>query len=140
LNMGTTLKPSFSLPVYKTPMTNNPLKFRLTVTVGMDVRTAEVEVTPVPDQVTIDLAQWKSGDLRISGTSTVVGGIVTIRVGGPTGRILGQANVTAAAAPATGGDYSLRLRNAAAGTANPGTVWIESTVGGTAGPVAVVNK
>jgi hypothetical protein len=106
----------------------------------MDVRTAEVKVTPVPDQVTIDLAQWKSGDLRISGTSTVVGGIVTIHVGGPNGRIIGQANVTAAAAPATGGDYSLRLRNAAAGTANPGIVWIESTVGGTAGPVAVVNK
>jgi hypothetical protein len=28
----------------------------------------------------------------------------------------------------------------AAGTTNPGTVWIESTLGGTAGPMAVTNK
>ncbi|MDR6416389.1 fibronectin type III domain-containing protein [Pseudarthrobacter sulfonivorans] len=140
LNAGTTLKPTFSLPVYRTPMTNNPLTFKLTVTVGTTVRTDEVKVTPVPDRVTIGQAQWKSGDMRISGTSNVIGGIVTIRVGGPAGRVLGQVNVTAAAAPATGGEYFLRLRNAAAGTTNPGTVWIESTVGGTAGPVAVVNK
>jgi hypothetical protein len=140
LNSGTTLKPSFSLPVYKTPMTNNPLTFKLTVTVGTTVRTDEVKVTPVPDRVTIGLAQWKSGDLRIEGTSSVVGGIVTIRVGGPTGRVLSQINVTAAAAPATGGAYSVRLRNAAAGTTNPGTIWIESTLGGTVGPFVVANK
>lgn len=145
LNADTTLNPTFSLPVYKTPMTNNPLTFKLTVTVGTDpatatVRTDEVKVTPVPDRVTISQAQWKSGDMRIGGTSSAVGGIITVRVGGPTGRVLGQVNVTAAAAPETGGVYLLRLRNAAAGTTNPGTVWIESTLGGTAGPVAVVNK
>ncbi len=145
LNAGTTLTPSFSLPVYKAPMTNNPLTFRLTVTVGTDpatatVRTDDVKVTPIPDSVTIAQAQWKIGDLRISGTSSAVGGVVTIRVGGPAGRVLGQVNVTAAAAPATGGTYSLRLRDAAAGTTNPGTVWVESTLGGTAGPVSVANK
>jgi hypothetical protein len=140
LTGGTTLKPTFSLPVFKTPMTNNPLTFKLTVTVGTTVRTDEVKVVPVPDQVTIGVAQWKTGDLRIDGTSTVVGGTITVRVGGPTGRVLGQAPVTAAAAPATGGVYSLRLRNAAAGTTNPGTVWIESTLGGMAGPKAVANK
>ena len=140
LNATTASKTTFSLPVYKYPMTNNPLTFRLTVTVGADVRTADVKVMPVPDKVTIDQAQWKSGDMRINGTSTVAGGIVTIRVGGPTGRSLGTAAVTAAAAPATGGVYSLRLRNAAAGTTNPGSIWIESTTGGTLGPVAVVNK
>ena len=90
--------------------------------------------------MTIGIAQWKSGDFRIDGTSSVVGGTVTVRVGGPTGRVLGQAAVTAAAAPATGGVYTLRLRNAAAGTTNPGTVWVESTLGGTAGPMAVTNK
>ncbi|MHA7207947.1 fibronectin type III domain-containing protein [Arthrobacter sp. MDT1-65] len=140
LTGGTALKPTFSLPVYKSPMTNNPLTFRLTVTVGTTVRTDEVKVTPVPDKVTIGSAQWRSGDLRVSGTSNVIGGIVTIRVGGPTGRVLGQVNVTAAAAPATGGAYSLRLRNAAAGTTNPGNLWIESTLGGIAGPVATVNR
>jgi hypothetical protein len=140
LNSGTTLKPTFSLPVYKTPMTNNPLTFKLTVTVGTTVRTDEVKVTPVPDRITVSQAQWKSGDLRIGGTSSVAGGIVTIRVGGPTGRVLGQTNVTAAAAPETGGVYTLRLRDAAAGATNPGTVWIESTLGGTAGPMSVTTK
>ena len=121
-------------------MTNNPLSFRLTVIAGGSTRTDEVKVVPVPDRVTISQAQWKTGDLRIDGTSTVVGGTITVRVGGPTGRILGTAPVTAAAAPATGGVYALRLRNAAAGTSNPGTVWIESTVGGTAGPTTVANR
>ncbi|MET3936523.1 chitobiase/beta-hexosaminidase C-terminal domain-containing protein [Arthrobacter sp. OAP107] len=135
-----TLKPTFSLPVFQSPMTNNALTFRLTVTVGTTVRTDEVKVIPVTDRVTIGVAQWKTGDLRVDGTSSVVGGTVTVRVGGPTGRVLGQAAVTAAAAPATGGVYSLRLRNAAAGTTNPGNVWVESTLGGTAGPNAVANK
>jgi hypothetical protein len=139
-NTSNPLKPTFSLPVYKAPMTNNPLTFKLTVTVGSTVRTDEVKVTPVPDRVTISQAQWKSGVMRIGGTSSAVGGIITVHVGGPTGRVLGQVNITAAAAPATGGEWSLRLRNAAAGTTNPGTVWIESTLGGTAGPVAVTNK
>lgn len=121
-------------------MTNNLLTFRLTVTMGDTTKTDEVKVTPVPDRVTIGLAQWKTGDLRIEGTSSIVGGTITIRVGGPTGRILGAVPVTAAAAPATGGVYSLRLRNAAAGTTNPGTVWIESTVGGLAGPTTVTSR
>ncbi|CAH0196654.1 hypothetical protein SRABI83_01801 [Arthrobacter sp. Bi83] len=137
---GTTLKPTFSLPVFKSPMTNSPLTFRLTVTVGTTVRTDEVTVTPVADTVTIGIAQWRAGDLRISGTSSVVGGVITIHSGSPTGPVLGQVAVTAAAAPATGGDYNLRLRNAAAGASNPGRVWIESTVGGTAGPATVVNR
>ncbi|MFE4835389.1 fibronectin type III domain-containing protein [Arthrobacter sp. NPDC056691] len=137
---ATTLKPTFSLPVFQSPMTNNPLTFRLTVTVGTTVRTDEVKVVPTTDRVTIGVAQWRTGDLRIDGTSSVVGGTITLRVGGPTGRVLGQAAVTAAVAPATGGVYSLRLRNAAAGTTNPGTVWVESTLGGTAGPKAVANK
>jgi hypothetical protein len=140
LTGATTIKPTFSLPVFKTPMTNNALTFKLTVTAGGTVRTDEVKVVPVTDRVTIGVAQWRTGDLRIDGTSSVVGSTVTVHVGGPTGRVLGQAAVTAAVAPATGGVYSLRLRNAAAGTTNPGTVWIESTLGGTAGPKAVANK
>ena len=136
----TTLKPTFSLPVFRTPMTNNPLIFRLTVTVGTDTRTDEVKVVPVPDRVTISSAQWKTGDFRVNGTGSVVGATITVRVGSATGRILGQAAVTAAVAPETGGVYTLRLRNAAAGTTNPGTVWIESTVGGMAGPLTVTNK
>jgi hypothetical protein len=135
-----TLKPTFSLPVYKAGMTNNPLTFKLTVTVGTTVRTDEVKVTPVPDNVTIASATWRSGDMRISGSSSVVGGTITIHVGGPTGRVLSQASVTAAVAPATGGTWTVRLRDNAAGTTNPGSLWIESTLGGTAGPLSVSNK
>ncbi|MBG6225477.1 hypothetical protein IWX63_002049 [Arthrobacter sp. CAN_A2] len=140
LTGSTTLKPTFNLPVYKTPMTNNPLTFRLTVTAGGSTMTDEVKVLPVPDRVTISQAEWKTGDLRIGGTSNVVGGTITVRVGGPTGRVLGTAPVTAAAAPETGGVYTLRLRNGAAGTTNPRSVWIESTVGGTAGPTTVAGR
>lgn len=140
LTGATTLKPTFSLPVFKTPMTNNALTFKLTVTVGTTVRTDEVKVVPVTDRVTIGVAQWRTGDLRIDGTSSVVGGTITVRVGSAAGQVLGQAAVTAAVAPATGGVWTLRLRNTAAGTTNPGTVWVESTLGGTAGPKAVANK
>ena len=121
-------------------MTNNALTFRLTVKVGTTVKTDEVKVVPVTDRVTVGVAQWRTGDLRIDGTSSGVGGTVTIHGDGPAGRVLGPAAVTAAAAPAPGGVYTLRFRNAAAGTTNPGTVWIESTLGGTAGPKAVANK
>lgn len=140
LSGATTLKPTFSLPVFKYPMTNSPLTFRLTVTAGGDTRTDEVKVTPVADRVTIGLAQWKTGDLRISGTGTVVGSVITIHSGSLSGPVLGRVSVTAAVAPATGGEYILRLRNAAAGTRSPGTVWIESSVGGTAGPTTVANR
>ncbi|UKA54590.1 fibronectin type III domain-containing protein [Arthrobacter sp. FW305-BF8] len=139
LTGDTTLKPTFSLPVFKTPMTNAPLVFRLTVTSGATVRTDEVQVVPVADRVTIT-GQWKSGDFKLSGTGSVVGSTVTVRTGSATGPVLGQAAVTAAAAPATGGIFSLRLRNAAAGTTNPGSVWVESNAGGTAGPVTISNK
>ncbi|WP_051427674.1 fibronectin type III domain-containing protein [Arthrobacter sp. H20] len=135
-----TASPSFSLPVFRTPMTNSPLTFRLTVTSEAGTRTDTVSVTPVPDRVTVSLAQWRAGDLRIGGTSSVVGSTITVHRGSATGPVLGQIAVTAAAAPQTGGVFSLRLRNAAAGTSNPGTIWIESTVGGTAGPITVVNK
>lgn len=139
LEAATTLKPTFSLPVFKHPMTNTPLTFKLTVTVGTTVRTDEVKVTPVPDKVSITQAQWKSRDMRISGTSNVVGGTITIYQGGPDGRELGIATVTAADA-GTGGTWSLRLRNNAAGTTSPGSIWIQSTLGGTAGPFTVTNR
>lgn len=137
---ATTVSPSFSLPVFQTPMTNTPLVFRLTVTSGTETKSDTVSVTPVPDRVTVNLAQWRTGDLRIGGTGSTVGATITVHRGSATGPVVGRAAVTAAPAPATGGVFSLRLRNAAAGTTNPGTIWIESTVGGTAGPITVVNK
>jgi hypothetical protein len=62
---------------------------------------------------------------------------VTIRVGAPDGRSLGQAAVTAATPPATGGVYDFRLRNGAAPATNPGTIYVVSNGGGVAGPFTV---
>jgi len=47
--------------------------------------------------------------------------------------------VVAGAAGTTGGAIDLRFRDGAAGTTNPGTIWIESNRGGTAGPLTVAN-
>jgi Chitobiase/beta-hexosaminidase C-terminal domain/Fibronectin type III domain len=136
LTGSTTLSPSFTLALFRHPMTNKPLTFRLTVTAGTNVRTDDVLVTPKADQVSITTSRWKTGDFRVSGAGSVVGSTITIHRGSLAGPVLGQAPVTTAA-PATGGVFDLRLRNAAAPTTNPVTIWIESTVGGSAGPFTV---
>lgn len=136
-----TLKPTFTLPLYNYPATNNPLTFRLTVTADGETRTDEVKVTPVPDRVAIGRAEWKTGDFRVTGTSSVAGSTITIWAGSPGTKVrkLGTVTATPAVAPATGGEFTLRVRNAAANP-NPGTVWIESTVGGVAGPTTVAGR
>ncbi len=130
----TTVNPTFSLPLFATPMTNNPLTFRLTVTSGSAVRTDEVRITPIASQITVTGARWKSRDFRVDGISSSVGGTVTIHRDGPTGPVIGRAPITAAAAPQTGGVFTYRLRTS---ISNPGSVWIDSTLGGVVGPVAV---
>jgi len=137
LTGATTLTPSFSLPLYVFPMTNNPLFFRLTVTTAAGSKADTVKVTPVPGQVAIATARWKVGDFRVTGADSLVGTTIRIHRGNLAGPVIGQAPVTAAAPPATGGVFDLRARNAAAPATNPGTIWIESTDGGTAGPFTV---
>jgi hypothetical protein len=99
----------------------------------------------VTDTVTIGTATWKTGDFRVRGTGTLVGAIVTIRPATTAGTIdrtksLGTAQIVPAVAPATGGEYDIRLRNAAAPATNPGKVFIESDSGGVAGPAVVANR
>jgi hypothetical protein len=50
------------------------------------------------------------------------------------GPVVGTPVQVVAAAPGPGGTWSIRLRNKAAPAANPGSVWIASNNGGTAGP------
>ena len=74
----------------------------------------------------------------------MIGAIVTVRPAKADGTIdrtrsLGTAQVTAAAAPATGGEYDIRLRNGAAPPTNPGRIFVESNGGGVAGPFVVAN-
>jgi hypothetical protein len=126
---------TFTLPFYKYPMLSAPLTFELSVTSGGTTRTDQVVVTPRSDTIGITTAKWKAGDFRVVGTDSSVGAIVTLR--SPTGTIYGTAVVTAAVAPATGGDFDIRLRNGAAPGTKPPTVFVESNLGGTAGPFPV---
>jgi hypothetical protein len=138
LTGASTATPSFALRLFKYPMTNTPLTFRLTVTTAAGSKSDDVVVTPVPDQVTIGTAKWKLGDFRVTGSSTVVGGTITIHKGSLSGVSLGGAPVTAAAPPATGGVFDARLRSTAPPLdTKPATIWIESTLGGVAGPFTV---
>src|SRR4051812_34088575 len=102
-------------------------------------KSASFTPTKITDQITITSAKWKSGDLRIIGTGSKVGATVSVRTGSATGPIMGSQLVTAAAPPATGGAYDIRLRNAAAGTTNPGKIWVTSSGDGVAGPFTVTN-
>jgi len=127
-----TLSPTFVLPLYAYPMTNNALTFRLTVTTADGSKTDDVLVTPQPDQVAIATAKWKVGDFRVTGGGSVVGATIKVHAGSLAGPVLGSAPLTGAP-PA----FSLRQQNAAAPATRPATIWIESTLGGTAGPFTV---
>ena len=118
----------FTLPFYSFPMVNTPLTFQLTVTVGAVVKTDTVVITPRSDAVSITTAKWKPGDFRVTGTATTVGSTVTIR--NATGTVYGRVTV------AVGGTYDFRLR-AGVPTVKPPTVFVDSNLGGTAGPFNV---
>ncbi|SFL15543.1 fibronectin type III domain-containing protein [Geodermatophilus ruber] len=102
-------------------------------------------------------AQWRSGDFRIEGTSDVTTGQVRLyranaggqllNAGGTVVTAVAQAQqfgngtaVTAAVAPETGGEFTLRLRNNAAGTANPGYLVAIATDGGRSAPFQVSGR
>jgi hypothetical protein len=137
LTGATTLNPSFTLPFYRYPMTNKGLTFRLTVTTAAGTKTDDVLIIPAFDQVSIGTAKWKAGDFRVTGTGSTVGAVITIHSGSLAGPVLTAVSVTAAAPPALGGDFDVRLRNAAAPATRPTTISIESNQGGTAGPFTV---
>ncbi len=136
LTSADTLAPTFTLPVFASPMTNDPLRFRLTVTVDGVTRTDEVLVTPQPDEIAVSSVRYRARDMRIRGTGTTAGATVTVHVDGPTGPVIGTAVTVAAVAPETGADWELRLRNGQVPRPNPGSIWVESNLGGTTGPVA----
>ena len=122
---------TFDLPVFRLPMTNNPLKFKLTVIRNGNTSTDEVLVTPKPDTVALGSARWKAGDFRVAGTGSVVGATITIHRGSPTGPVVGTGTVVAGPVGTTGGAFELRFRNGAAPATNPTPIFIESNLGGT---------
>jgi len=76
---------NFDLPLYRYPMTNNPLKFKLTVTRLANTSTDEVLVTPKPDTVALGSARWRARDFRISGTGSVVDATIMVHRGSLSG-------------------------------------------------------
>jgi hypothetical protein len=112
---------------------------------GYGDESPRISLTPtaVTDQVVIGSARWKARDFRVSGTGSVAGAVVTIRPAKADGTIdktksLGTAAVVNAGTPA-GGEWELRLRNGAAPATNPGRIFVESSMGGVAGPFTVSN-
>ncbi len=98
--------------------------------------------TRVTDTVSIGTAKWKAGDFRVTGSGSLVGAIVIVRpalAGGAIDRTksLGTGQIVPAVAPATGGTYDIRMRNANAPAVNPGKIYVESDSGGVAGPFIV---
>jgi hypothetical protein len=63
-------------------------------------------------------------------------GTIMVRTS-PTGAVVMTAPITPAVAPATGGTFDARLRGTDVPAAQPASVYVESSNGGTAGPIAV---
>jgi Fibronectin type III domain len=99
--------------------------------------------TAAQDHISITTAKWKAGDFKIVGTGDKLGSIIQLyRVnadGSAGAAIAGASAQVVAAAPPGIGDWTVRLRNAAAGTTNPGRIIAKSNGGGTAGPFIVSN-
>jgi len=105
---------------------------------------ASATPTATTDRLTITTATWKSGDFKVVGTGSVVGGTVTVHTATAAGTIGNPipgavSPVTAAAAPGIGA-FTLRLRNGSAPSQNPGRIFVKSSRGGVAGPFTVASK
>jgi hypothetical protein len=99
--------------------------------------------TPAQDHISITSAKWKAADFRVVGTGDKLGAIIQlyrVNADGTAGAaIAGATAQVVAAAPPGIGDWTIRLRNAAAGTTNPGRIIAKSDGGAIAGPFTVSN-
>jgi hypothetical protein len=133
LTGASTAKPTFTMPV-----TNDALLFQVTVTGPGGTDIAITQVSPQPDVITVDLAEFRQTkrEWRVTGTASITNNnTVTVWIGDTTGapRVkLGTATVDAL------GVWSVRLANGPLPDATR-TISIESTRGGrlTAVPVSV---
>lgn len=111
---------------------------------GTSAESAKVTATTdqATDSITISSARWKARDFKIVGTGNTLGAIVTAYRANADGSLTAIPGATApvvAAAPPGIGDWTIRLRDAAAGTSNPGRIIVKSDKGGQAGPFTVSN-
>ena len=108
-----------------------------------------VRTSVATERLTITTAKWKTNDFRVVGSSSASSGTVSVytAVTDGTGKLVpaaapipGMANqpLTAAAPPATGTDFDVRLR-ANVPNPKPAQIFVKSSNGGIAGPFAVAN-
>jgi hypothetical protein len=99
--------------------------------------------TPATDRITITSAKWKASDFKVVGTGDKLGAIIQlyrVNADGTAGAAIpGATAQVVAAAPPGIGDWTIRLRNAAAGATNPGRIIAKSDGGATTGPFTVSN-
>jgi hypothetical protein len=108
-------------------------------------KSTDFTVAPAGDRISVTQAKWKANDFRVAGSTSAIGGTVSVHLAQTVGGVVGPAPtpitgmvnqpVTAAAAPATGGTFDIRLR---AGVPNPrpAQIFIKSSNGTVAGPFA----
>jgi hypothetical protein len=83
-------------------------------------------------------ARYRAGnEFRVTGSTTMTSGTIMVRTS-PAGPVVMTATITPAAAPTTGGVFDARLRGTDVPAAQPASVYLESSNGGTAGPITVV--
>ena len=108
-----------------------------------------VRTSVATERLTITTAKWKTNDFRVVGSSSATSGTVSVytAVTDSTGKLVpaaapiaGMANqpLTAAAPPATGTEFDVRLR-ANVPNPKPAQIFVKSSNGGIAGPFAVAN-
>ena len=82
-------------------------------------------------------ARYRAGsEFRVIGATSMTSGTIMVRTSA-TGAVVMTAPITPAVAPATGGTFDARLRGTDVPAAQPASVYVESSNGGTAGPIAV---
>ena len=88
-------------------------------------------ITPRSDTVAIATGKWKQGDFRLGGHE--------LRRRQHCHRAIGDRNGLCDRHGLPRGAFDIRLRNGAAPATNPGTVYVDSNLGGTAGPFTIPN-
>jgi hypothetical protein len=125
----------------------NGTAYRVTVVAvsaaGSSAPSSPVTVTPVApatDTLTVALAKWRIGDLRLDGTGNLAGASLTFRSGSATGPVFATGVIVQPpAVGALNGTWTLRVRAGSAATKNPSPVFISSNRGGALGPLTVPN-
>lgn len=120
------------------PATTEPLTFELTVTSpqGATSPPSTVSVRPVRDELAVTEAELRTrkNEWRVEGTASIAATntvrVYTRNADGSKGTLLGSAVVTAAVAPATGGDWAIRARDVAPPAGAPARLIVESSRGG----------